>query len=356
MDTLSREQRDMLLDYYFECANQQETQTAQDLLTDNPGAIEFYEKLSHSLSPLDHLDHHNHVNCPDDLVEKTLERVYFHNHNHTAEVADIAGLEKLLQAESEKVVTKRPSFWRHFAESAAIAAGVFVFFSIFVPVSRHMRADSWQAVCQANLAKISQGFTQYAGDNQGYLPTVATKAGAPWWKVGSAGQENQSNTRHLWLLVRNGYLGPDVFVCPGSGKTQTLKLDSAQIAALADFPGRRHISYSFKLICDANKAAMPKTSTPLMSDANPIFQACLKNSDSLSGNEFDPVTLSEKLLNASSHNHFRKGQNILFSDGTVKFTNQRVFGQNDDIFTVRDTHTYRGTEKPLCETDVFLVP
>ena len=101
---------------------------------------------------------------------------------------------------------------------------------------------------------------------------------------------------------------------------------------------------------------MPKIATPLMSDANPIFQACLKNSDSLSGNEFDPVTLSEKLLMASSHDHFRKGQNILFSDGTVKFTNQRVFGQNDDIFTVQDTHTYRGTEKPLCETDVFLVP
>jgi hypothetical protein len=359
MDTLSREQRDILLDYYFECAGEQETQTAQELLTHHNGAVEFYEKLHHSLSPLEHLDHHTDINCPDDLVEKTLEKVYFHNHNHateTAEVADMGGLEKLLRAESEKVVTKRPSFWRNFAEAAAVAAAVFVFFSIFVPVSRQMRAGSWQAACQANLAKISQGLAQYAGDNQGFLPAVATKAGAPWWKVGSTSQENQSNTRHIWLLVRNNYLGPDVFICPGSGKTKTLKLDGAQIAAMADFPNRRYISYSFKLICDANKAVMPKTAMPLMSDANPIFQARLKNSDSLSGNEFDPIILSEKLLNANSYNHLRKGQNILFSDGTVKFTAQRVFNQNDDIFTVQDTDTYRGTEKPSCETDVFLVP
>ncbi|MDD5134807.1 MAG: hypothetical protein PHP01_05295 [Phycisphaerae bacterium] len=356
MDTLSREQRDVLLDYYFECAGQQETQTAQKLLAHNRGAVEFYEKLHHSLSPLDHLDHHTDIDCPDTLVEKTLERVYSHDHNHTTETANVAGLEKLLKAESEKVVTKQPSFWRHFVESAAIAAGVFAFFSIFVPVSRHLRAGSWQTACQANLAKISQGFTQYASDNRGYLPALTTKAGAPWWKVGSTSQENQSNTRHLWLLVRNGYLGPDVFICPGSGNTKTLKLDNVQIAALADFPGKKHISYSFKLICDANKAAMPRTATPLMSDANPIFQACFKNCDSLSRSEFDPVTLSEKLLNATSHNHFRKGQNILFSDGNIKFTNQRIFGQNDDIFTVRDTHTYRGTEKPTCETDVFLVP
>jgi hypothetical protein len=81
-------------------------------------------------------------------------------------------------------------------------------------------------------------------------------------------------------------------MCPGSVKTKTLKLDSTQIAGLADFPDRRYISYSFKLICDPNKAALPKTATPLMSDANLIFQACFKKPDSLSRNKFDPITLS----------------------------------------------------------------
>ena len=138
MDTLTKEQRDILLDYYFECADQQESETAKELLETHKGAAEFYNKLHHSLSPLEHLDHETHANCPDHLVEKTLERLY----THVTETADNSQLEKLLRAESEKIVTKRPSFWRNFAEAAAIAAGVFILASLFVPVTRQMRAQA----------------------------------------------------------------------------------------------------------------------------------------------------------------------------------------------------------------------
>ena len=356
MDTLTKEQRDVLLDYYFECADQRESQTARELLEHHRGAIEFFHKLHDSLSPLEHLDTEEHKNCPDHLVEKTLAKVYSHNHNNDNERVSVGQLEKLLQAESEKIVTKQPSFWRNFTEAAAIAAGVFVFFSIFVPITRHMRADSWQTACQANLAKISQGFAQYAGDNKGFLPAVATKAGSPWWKVGSAGQENQSNTRHLWLLVRNGYLEPEAFSCQGCRRGKTVRLDRTQVGKLFDFPDRRYISYSFKLIYDPNKAIVPQKTTPLMSDANPIFESYLNTPDCLLKGEFEPVRVSEKLLRINSYNHRSKGQNIMFSDGTVRFTSQRIFDQNDDIFTVRDLTVYHGNEKPTCETDIFLVP
>jgi hypothetical protein len=360
MDTLTKEQRDILLDYYFECADQQETDIAKELLETHKGAVEFYNKLHHSLSALDHLDHETHASCPDHLVEKTLERLYLH---HT-ETVESGWLEKLLRAESEKpvmslskpTVTKRPSFWRNFAEAAAIAAGVFIIASLFVPVTRQMRAQAWKTACQANLAKISRGITQYADEHDGFLPAVATKAGSPWWKVGSTDQENQSNTRHLWLLVKQGYLQPNVFVCPGCSRGKILKLDRAQITQLTDFPDRQYITYSFKLICDPNKAARPNSRVPLMADANPIFETCLKNKDCLSKTEFEPVTLSERLLRVNSSSHRRKGQNILFSDGTTNFCTERFFGQNDDIFTVKDLNIYRGTETPSSETDVFLVP
>jgi hypothetical protein len=354
MDTLTKEQRDILLDYYFECADQQESETAKELLETHKGAAEFYNKLHHSLSPLEHLDHETHANCPDHLVEKTLERLYA----HVTETADSSGLEKLLQAESEKIVTKRPSFWRNFAEAAAIAAGVFIITSLFVPVTRQMRAQAIKTACQANLAKIAQGITQYADEHDGFLPAVATKAGSPWWKVGSTQPENQSNTRHLWLLVKQGYLQPNVFVCQGSSKGKILKLDlnSAQLANLTDFPDRRYITYSFKLICDANKAVRPNARTPLMADANPIFETCLKNEKCLSKTEFEPVTLSEKLLRVNSSSHRGRGQNILFSDGTVMFSEQRLYGQDDDIFTLKDLNVYRGTETASSEADVFLVP
>ena len=351
MDKLNKAQRDVLLDYYFECADQRESEIAKELLESHQGAVEFYNRLNHSLSALEHLDHEACAVCPDHLVEKTLEKLY----SHTAQTAPVSQLDKLLQAESEKIVTKRPSFWRSLAEAAAVAAGVIILSSLFVPVTRQMRAMAWQKACQANLSKIAQGVTRYAGENSNFLPAVATKAGNPWWKVGSTEPQNQSNTRHVWLLVKKNYVEPEVFVCPGGTRENLMKLDRAQIASLSDFPDRRYITYSFKLICEPNKAFYPSSATPLMSDTNPIFETCLKNPGCISKSEFDPITLSEKLLKINSSSHRGKGQNVMFSDGTVKFTSQRVFGQ-DDIFTVKDQQVYRGTEMPTCEKDVFLVP
>src|SRR4030042_1286762 len=132
MDKLNKEQRDIILDYYFECADERESDIAKDLLATHQGAIEFYNRLNHSLLPLEHLDHEECANCPDHLVEQTLEKLYAHN-NETSNIQ----LEKLLRAESEKkTAAKQPGFWRHLAESAAIAAGVFILASLFVPVTR----------------------------------------------------------------------------------------------------------------------------------------------------------------------------------------------------------------------------
>jgi hypothetical protein len=360
MDTLTKEQRDILLDYYFECADQQETDIAKELLETHKGAVEFYNKLHHSLSALDHLDHETHASCPDHLVEKTLERLYLH---HT-ETVESGWLEKLLRAESEKpvvslstpIVTRRPSFWRNFAQAATIAAGIFIIASLFIPVTRQMRAQAWKTACQANLSKIALGLTQYADEHNGFLPAVATKAGSPWWKVGSTGQENQSNTRHLWVLVKLDYLQPNVFVCPGYSKGKIVKLDRSQIASLADFPDRRYIAYSFKLICEPNKAVSPQSPVPIMADANPIFETRLKNPNYQASMQFEPVKLNEKLLTINSINHRRAGQNVMFSDGTAKFLTERLFDPTDDIFTVKDLDTYRGTETPSEEKDIFLVP
>jgi hypothetical protein len=350
MDTLTKEQRDMLLDYFFECADQQETETAKKLLETHKGAAEFYNKLYHSLSPLEHLDHEADAACPDELVNKTLEKLY----EHHAETVEGSWLDKLLRDESEKVVTKRPSFWRNFAQAAAIAAGIFIIASIFIPVTRQMRDQAWKTACQANLSKIALGMTQYADEHNGYLPAVETKAGNPWWKVGSKTQENQSNTRHLWLLVKQNYLPPGVFVCPGYSKGKIIKLDRSQIASLADFPDRRYITYSFKLICEPNKALRPNVKMPIMADANPIFETRLQNPNASS--QFEPIKLSDNLLTMNSINHRGQGQNVMFSDGMAKFSIDRLFDSSDDIFTVKDLDTYRGTETPTEEKDVFLVP
>jgi len=351
MDTLSKREQDILLDYYFECADQQEAETARQLLQTHQGAMEFYNRLNHSLSALEQLDHQAHANCPDHLVENTLAKLYAHESSSGPE-----RLEQLLQAENGKLVTTRTSFWRSLAETVAVAAAVVIFSGLFVPVTRSMRAHAWQAACKSNLSKIAQGVTQYAGDHQGMLPAVATKAGNPWWKVGSTQPENQSNTRHVWLLVKQGYVGPEVFVCPGGKSGKLIKLDNAQIANLADFPNRRYITYSFKLISDPNMALLSTTSTALMSDTNPIFEASLKTPDCLLKNELDPITLNAAMLKMNSSSHRSKGQNVMFSDGSVKFLSGRLVDENDDIFTAKGQDTYTGTETASSEKDVFLVP
>jgi hypothetical protein len=352
MDKLSKKEQDILLDYYFECADQQEAQTAKQLLETNHGALEFYNRLHNSLSPLEHLDHKAHPTCPDHLVETTLQKLYAHESFSDSSES----LNKLLQAESGKIVTTRTSFWRSVAETVAVAAAVLIFSGVFVPVTRSMRAHAQQTACEANLSKVAQGVTQYAGDHQGMLPAVATKAGNPWWKVGSTQPENQSNTRHVWLLVKQGYIQPEAFICPGGSGGNLIKLEQVQIANMPDFPNRRYITYSFKLISDSNKALLPESSMALMSDTNPIFEPCLKTPDCLLKNELDPITLNQAMLKMNSSSHRSKGQNVMFSDGTVKFLSGRLVDENDDIFTAKGQDTYKGTETVSSEKDVFLVP
>jgi len=352
MDTLSKREQDILLDYYFECADQQEAETAKQLLQTHQGAMEFYNRLNHSLSALEHLDHKAHASCPDHLVETTLQKLYAHESSSSGS----NGLEKLLQAESGKLVTTRTSFWRSMAETVAVAAAVVIFSGLFVPVTRSMRAHAWQAACESNLSRVAQGITQYAGDHQGMLPAVATKAGNPWWKVGSTQPENQSNTRHVWLLVKQGYVGPEVFVCQGGSGGKLIKLENAQIATMPDFPNRKYITYSFQLISDSNKALLPTSATAIMSDTNPIFEPCLKTPDCLLKNQLDPITLNASMLKMNSSSHRSKGQNVMFSDGAVKFLSGRLVDENDDIFTAKGQDTYKGTETASSEKDVFLVP
>jgi hypothetical protein len=61
------------------------------------------------------------------------------------------------------------------------------------------------------------------------------------------------------------------------------------------------------------------------------------------------------MLNSLNHN--RRGQNVLFDDGSAGFVKTRFVGVNgDDIFTLQNTTLYQGSETPDRETDAFLAP
>ena len=90
----------------------------------------------------------------------------------------------------------------------------------------------------------------------------------------------------------------------------------------------------------------------MTADLNPLFERLPYN---YSGTlELRP---NKDLLNINSPNHKRHGQNVLFDDGSVQFRKTRHIGiLKDDIFTLQNTHIYRGVEVPACQADAFVAP
>ena len=353
MNTLSREEKDIILDFYFRCGSTERINAARDMVASDHRAAELYASLEDSLKSLDSIKYEP---CPDNLVELTVARL------RLAASSEQAHLESLLAEEqrrtevvkSSAVITKR-SFWHNIAEVAAVAAVFLVVVGVYFPATSSMRQIAWRNKCNTNMASVAAGIGGYASDHNGSLPAVDMNPGSPWWKVGNQGQENQSNTRHIWLLVKDGYVDLDNFICPGRGDAQEFDL-SKTTASLNDFPHRDAMSYSFKFMSNNTARTNVSSKTVLLSDLNPIFEN--KFTDSAvwgQSDNFTKILISKQLLEMMSSNHGGKGQNVLLGDGSSDFQKSRVmFG--DDIFTVKGKSVYSGCEVPIDNKDIFLAP
>jgi len=222
---------------------------------------------------------------------------------------------------------------------------------VLLPWLSYARQKSWQQRCQMQLGNIFQGLNNYVSDHDGKPPMTAMAAGTPWWKVGEQGKENRSNTRGVWLLVKNKYVEPADFICPGKTHGRAIQFNRCNMQNYNDFPDKRHISYSIRIRCPNAPSTFGKE--PIMADSNPIFDD-LKADNS---GEFK-LLLTERLFAINSDNHNRRGQNVLFGDGSVKFIKGRRIGA-DDIFTLQHMQPgfeVKGCELPSCQSDAFLAP
>jgi hypothetical protein len=346
MKSLQRNEQELIFDYFLGFASTTEIEEAQKLLGTHKGAAEFHEKLKSSLLPL---EHYSVETCPNHLAEKTVLRL-----NMAAQASQIR-LEHLLEKERKKtpIATTNRSFWSNFTEVAAIAAMIFIVAGISFPTLQSARQSYWKDKCSAQLASIATGMNNMNNaDLDQALAGATPTAGSPWWKVGYQGVENQSNTRPLWRLVQRGYVAPEAFVCPASIQGRALKFDSAQAAKLSDFPGRKYIKYSFRILCPNDSRAIMRGNRVLIADVNPIFE----NLPNDFQKEFN-VQLGGDMFKANSTNHRGCGQNVLFSDGSVAFQTSRQVGiEQDDIFTVQNKTHYSGIETPASQGDNFLAP
>jgi prepilin-type processing-associated H-X9-DG protein len=349
MSPLNNEQKQLLFDYCIGLTSQKETAEAEALISSNKEAAKIHSKLKAALTPLDSLEPEP---CPDELVEHTIWRV-----NKLADSSQ-RQLQQLLAGEQARKVVTKSQLWWNLGKIAAAAAVFMLIVGVLVPVLGAVRQKYWRQQCQmqmGGMGGVFQGLSNYMSDYDGQMPAVATIAGAPWWWVGNQGRENHSNTRHIFLLVKEGYVDISNFACPGCKGQKPLKLTDSQIKRLKDFPSRRYVTYSFQIRCHITGSGRLLCRKVLMADWNPLFEKLPKLPVDFSRQL--QLQLNRKLLTLNSINHNRGGQNVMFGDGHVTFLKTRFIGiAKDDIFTLQDTDVYQGCEVPSCEADSFLAP
>ncbi len=345
MTPLSSQQKQLLFDYALGLASEADAREAERLVGSDEDAARVYQVFQSALSPLENYEIEP---CPDHLVDATVARFQEAFEKETSE--DRLG--RLLANEQRHGQVIRVPLWRNFGNLAAVAAAVVLIVGVLVPALGYARQKHFVERCQSQLRGIYLGMDSYVDDHDGKLPHVVMASGAPWWKVGYQGQENQSNTRHAWLMVRKGYLDSDDFTCPGckSGRAETLAAGRA--SQYNDFPGREYVQFSMRMCCPELGQMTLGQRRAILADLNPL-------SEMLPSNYATPLSVRlNKELMRNSPNHNRRGQNVLFCDGSVEFSKGRQVA-TDDIYTLKqmaDNCEITGTETPASVDDAFLVP
>jgi len=342
MPPLSSLQKQLVFDQAMGLAADPENKAVAELIASNLEAARIDAAVKRSLTPLNSLAE---PDCPDYLVESTVWRL---------KTATASGptLDQLLAGEQARQTAQTGQPWHNIGRMAATAAVIILMASALFPPLKSARERSWQQMCGMQVEKIWNGTTNYCNDHDGRMPTVMFRKGQPWWKVGCPGEQNHSNTRRMWLLVKNHYVEPTLFVCPGIRHGRAIQIGWAQAAEYDDFPARRYVTYSNIIQCEEPQYSQIKFRKVIMADMNPLFERIPEDF----GKKFH-VRCNERLMTRNSSNHHGLGQSILFSDGSVEFVKGRRVGiAADDIYTLRGTSVYRGVEVPSCQTDTFLAP
>jgi len=348
MTPLNDQQKQLLFDYSLGLTSGREAAQAEKLLSWNEEAIALHRTLQQTLAPLDTVEFDP---CPDELTERLFQRV----HEVAQASCESKRLEELLAAEQSGSRTIKIPLWRNWSEVVAAAAAVVLFVSVLLPSVGLMRQRFAQAQCGTQLGSIYEGFRNYVSDHDGLLPAVAMIPGSPWWKVGYQGRENYSNTRGLWLLVKNGYVEPGLFFCSGRREPYKVSYDGFKIQDLNDFPSRIYIHYSVRIACPTSNDRDLTQKGVLMADRNPLSEEF-----PLDLSELCQLPLVESLMKANSPNHRSRGQNVLLYDGSVEFRKERHPSiSEDDIYILQGMlcgTEVSGCELPSCSGDIFLVP
>ncbi len=347
MSSLSKDDKDLILDFYFRCADEEDINRGRDLVAANPEAAVLYARLEETLTQLDSI---KYGPCPENLVELTVARLKLAASSGQTQLHELLTLEqqKDLTAQQRRVRESASvpwSFRENLIKMGALAAGILIVVGIAFPTLSGMRRKAWRITCNDRLRNVGAGFIRYVSENDDRIPYVATMAGARW----SRGDKG-SNTRHPFLLLKQEHVKPQDFICPGNRNAIVMNIPVDQLALHNDFPLTNNFSFSSRIMCDKSSRRLNGQRYIFMSDLNPVFESSGPPALSVVDEE-----LIKRLRNRLSSNHGGKGQNILRSDGSVEYIKVRVI-LGDDIYTIKGIRTYERREIPCDPKDTFLAP
>lgn len=303
-----------LVGYLLDALDPEEKREVERCLREQPDAGTQLELLRKALEPLA-LDR-DMVEPPAGLCERTLARAEAQRTPAVVGASSRSAALRLLRVEP----TARSNWWRR--SDVLVAACLILCVTILIPPGlTYLRYRADIATCQNNLHDFYQALSGYSDRHQGVFPDV-TAVKAPDKVAGLVVPVLRDE-----MGGGSGYRELTV-TCPGPGEPSFRRLRGPSMRDLQNMDPREFERYATELLGNysyslgyrdadnvyrmhRNGQAGPM---PIMGDRPPLH-----------------VFAGDR---SNSPNHWGKGQNVLYSDGTVRFVTNRNVGVNlDDIYT-----------------------
>ncbi len=237
-------------------------------------------------------------------------------------------------------------------ELLVVIAIIALLVSILLPSLNRAKELAKRVACASNLSGMGKSAILYSNSYEGNFPLAPAVMydGESYdnWSgaVGnfrdvepSSTDNNVSVMSSMWLLVREGYCTPKMFICSSTSEdTEDDYTDTSgtvqDVSLLWDFKSYSNFSYSFQMPYNQDQfvpSVDSLVSVAYGADMSPFF-------DTSNGLVDGSITLVNKDNAAyqtnNSKNHTQEGQNVVYMDSHVKWSKHANAGvDGDHIYT-----------------------
>lgn len=259
-------------------------------------------------------------------------------------------------------------------ELLVVVAIIALLVSILLPALGRAKELTKRTICASNLSGIGKGIMLYGSTENDKFPNSGQElsTGTDYYAQPGVreaqyqeGASHCSNTRNLYLLLRDGTCGGGLFLCPSRiGATESADNDSGNY----DFKDANSISYAYQHqgYNSASGAGFPTKSSSssglaIAGDANPLLVFTDATGGGDDGVFSRGARSSESDLEANSTSHGGDGQNVLFLNCSVRWKVKPTVGiDGDNIWTIDNGGSSAPSagavnDYPATEEDSFLV-